>query len=105
MGAGHSPHFWNRCFVPAEGNTIQYSPFKPGCQEFLDERYNVALEATNKAFALIETAGVATELRQDYFAMNDDPDWPAHNNVLRKPDWVLTAHQALEYSLVTRVED
>ena len=35
--------------------------------------------------------------------MPDDPQWPAQMNAIRKPDWPLSAPDALKYNLVTKV--
>ena len=51
----------------------------------------------------MESNGVSPELRTTYFSMPDDPEWPAQMNAIRKPDWALSADDALKYNLATRV--
>ena len=102
LGVGYLTSFEGLCFVDLDSGSV-FEPRKKGCQEFLAHWREVALASTNKAFAAMEANGVSPELRKDYFQMPDDPDWPAELNVVRKPDWRLTASDALKYHLATAV--
>jgi len=74
-----------------------------GCKEFLDQWYETTLKLTHQAFDLIESNGISKNLRETYFAMDDDPEWPSELNVIRKPNWPLAAADAVSYQLVTRL--
>lgn len=102
LGAGYLTNFQGLCFVDRE-NQSAFEPQKPGCQQFLDHWYAVTMASANEGFDGMESNGVSPDLRKTYFDMPDDPDWPAHMNVVRKPDWPLTAREALKYNLVTKV--
>ena len=102
LGAGYLTSFQGLCFVDLDTGS-EFEPRKKGCQDFLAHWREVALASTNEAFDIMESNGVSPDLRQVYFQMADDPDWPAQLNVVRKPDWRLTASDALKYRLVTAV--
>ena len=102
LGAGYLTTFQGLCFVDRESGGA-FEPRKTGCQEFLAHWREVATASTNAAFDLMELNGVSPELRRTYFALPDDPEWPAHLNVVGKPDWRLTALEAQKYNLVTEV--
>ena len=102
LGAGYLTNFEGFCFVDLEGRSV-FEPRKTGCQKFLNRWYEATLASTNEAFDLMEANGVSPELRKTYFAMPDDPDWPAQLNAIRKPDWPLKAADASKYNLVTTV--
>ena len=102
LGAGYLTNFEGLCFVDLEGRSV-FEPRKTGYQKFLNRWYEVTLASTNEAFDLMEANGVSPELRKTYFAMPDDPDWPAQLNAIRKPDWPLKAADASKYNLVTTV--
>lgn len=102
LGVGYLTSFEGLCFIDLETGSA-FEPRKKGCQAFLARWREVALASTNEAFDLMESNGVSPELRKVYFQMADDPDWPAQLNVIRKPDWRLTASDALKYRLVTTV--
>jgi len=102
LGVGYLTSFAGLCFVELETGNV-FEPRKKGCQDFLAHWREVALASTNEAFDAMESNGVSPDLRRDYFQMPDDPDWPAQLNVIRKPDWRLTAREALKYRLVTTV--
>ena len=102
LGVGYLTTFQGLCFVDLETGSV-FEPRKKGCQDFLAHWREVALASTNEAFDAMESNGVSPGLRQAYFQMPDDPDWPAQLNVVRKPDWRLTASDALKYHLVTAV--
>ncbi len=102
LGVGYLTSFQGLCFVDLDtGNAFE--PHKKGCQDFLAHWRELALASTNQAFDGMEANGVSPELRKVYFAMPDDPAWPAQLNVVRKPDWRLTAAEAMKYRLVTPV--
>ena len=102
LGPGYTTNFEGLCFEDLEGQSV-FEPRKTGCQEFVSRWYAVALASTNKAFDMMESNGVSPDLRKTYFAMPDDPDWPAQMNAIRKPDWPLSADDAAKYNLVTKV--
>jgi hypothetical protein len=102
LGPGYTTNFEGLCFVGLEGRSV-FEPHKTGCREFLNHWYDVTLASTNEAFDMMESNGVSPDLRQTYFAMPDDPAWPAQMNALRKPDWPISAADAARYNLVTRV--
>ena len=80
-----------------------FEPKKAGCQKFLSEWYQLAMAQTTAAFDFMESNGVSPTLRQTYFAMPDDPEWPSELNVIRKPNWPINADVALTFNLVTKV--
>ena len=102
LGVGYLTSFQGLCFVDLDTGSV-FEPHKKGCQEFLAHWRELALASTNAAFDAMESNGVSPDLRKVYFQMPDDPDWPAQLNVVRKPDWRLTAAEALKYRLVTAV--
>ena len=102
LGVGYLTSFEGLCFVDLDTGSV-FEPRKKGCQDFLAHWREVALASTNEAFDAMESNGVSPDLRKVYFQMPDDPDWPAQLNVIRKPDWRLTASEALKYHLVTSV--
>jgi len=102
LGPGYTTNFRGLCFEDLEGGAV-FEPRKTGCRQFLNRWYEVTLARTNEAFAAMEANGVSPGLRETYFAMPDDPDWPAQMNAIRKPDWPLSATDAVKYNLVTKV--
>jgi hypothetical protein len=102
LGPGYTTNFEGLCFADLEGRSV-FEPRKVGCREFLNRWYEVTLASTNEAFDLMESNGVSPDLRRTYFSMPDDPEWPAQMNAIRKPDWPLSANDALKYNLATRV--
>jgi hypothetical protein len=102
LGPGYTTNFQGLCFEDLEGASV-FEPRRTGCREFLNHWYDVTLASTNQAFDMMESNGVSPDLRETYFAMPDDPAWPAQMNALRKPDWPISAADAARYNLVTRV--
>jgi len=102
LGVGYLTSFEGLCFVDFDSGSV-FEPGKKGCPEFLAHWRALALASTNEAFDAMESNGVSPDLRGAYYQMPDDPDWPAELNVVRKPDWRLTASEALKYRLVTAV--
>ena len=102
LGPAYTTNFEGLCFDDLEGGSA-FEPRKAGCRAFLDHWYEVTLASTNQAFDLMESNGVSPDLRKTYFAMPDDPEWPAQMNAIRKPDWPLKATDAVQYNLVTEV--
>jgi hypothetical protein len=102
LGPGYTTNFEGLCFEDLEGGAV-FEPRKIGCREFLSHWYAIALASTNEAFDMMESNGVSPRLRKTYFAMPDDPQWPAQMNALRKPDWPISAADAVKYNLVTQV--
>lgn len=104
LGAGYTTSFNGLCFIEMEDGTRVFEPRMKGCQDFLNKWYAVTLDWTNKGFDFMESNGVSKDLRDTYFAMPDDPEWPSQLNVLRKPDWFLTASEAVKYRFVTEIQ-
>jgi hypothetical protein len=102
LGPGYTTNFEGLCFDDLEGGRA-FEPRRAGCREFLDHWYDLTLASTNEAFDIMESNGVSPDLRKTYFAMPDDPEWPAQMNAIRKPDWPLKASDAMRYNLVTKV--
>ena len=102
LGPGYTTNFEGLCFDDLEGGSA-FEPRKRGCREFLSHWYELTLASTNEAFDMMESNGVSPRLRKTYFAMPDDPQWPAQMNALRKPDWPISAADAVKYNLVTQV--
>ena len=102
LGAGYLTNFEGLCFVDWDDGS-KFEPHKKGCQKFLNHWYDVAMASTYEAFDIMESNGVSPDLRKTYFAMPDDPEWPAQSNAIRKPDWPIAATDALKFNLVTRV--
>ena len=102
LGPGYTTNFEGLCFDDLEGGSA-FEPRKRGCREFLNHWYELTLASTSEAFDLMESNGVSPNLRETYFAMPDDPQWPAQMNALRKPDWPISAADAVKYNLVTQV--
>jgi len=102
LGPGYTTNFEGLCFDDLEGGSA-FEPRKRGCREFLNHWYELTLASTSEAFDLMESNGVSPDLRETYFAMPDDPQWPAQMNALRKPDWPISAADAVKYNLVTQV--
>lgn len=101
LGAGYTSTFQGLCFIDLDDETSQFFPKKKDCQSFLDHWYAITLNATLEAFHFMESSGVSPRLWETYFNMPDDENWPLELNVLRKPDWPITAEEALSYQLVT----
>jgi hypothetical protein len=102
LGAGYLTSFEGLCFVELDQGS-EFEPRKRGCRAFLAHWRDVAMASTNEAFDMMESNGVSPDLRKSYFAMTDDPNWPANLNVVRKPDWRLEAREAQKYNLVTEL--
>ncbi len=104
LGAGFTTTFEGVCFTELETGSA-FMPTKKGCADFVDHWYDVAKKATDDAFNLMESNGVSSSLRQTYYSMPEDPNWPQAMNVIRKPDRPLSSVDALKYSLVTDLTD
>lgn len=102
LGVRYVTTFEGLCFEDLDTGSA-FEPRKKGCRQFLDRWYAAAMASTAEAFDIMEANGVSPDLRKTYFAMPDDPDWPAQLNAIRKPDWPLSAAEALRYRLVTSV--
>jgi hypothetical protein len=102
LGAGYLTNFLGLCFVDHE-DASAFEPGKLGCQKFLDHWYKLTMASANEGFDGMESNGVSPDLRKAYFEMPDDPEWPSQMNVIRKPDWPLSAREAFKYNLVTKV--
>ncbi len=95
LGAGYMVEFAQQCL---DGETLVDSP---ECQELEKKNYDLNLNATREAFQLIENTGVSEDLWNTYWAFEDTPKWFLNFNFIKKPDWVLTAPEALDFQLVT----
>ncbi len=73
------------------------------CKEHLAKWEQSALSATHKAFGFMEEMGVSSDLLTDYLKLEDDPNWLSELNVLKKPDWVVSAELAQTYGLATEI--
>lgn len=102
LGAGFFTTFWGQCFVEMDDGD-QWTPNKKGCKEVVQRGYEASLTATNASFEFMEKMGVSPSLRADFYAMADDPAWPAAANMLKKPDWILSPQDAAKYGLVGTV--
>ena len=100
LGMGFYTSYWGH--VELENDESQFTPNKKGCQEIIQRGVDAALKMTTATFTLMEEFGVSPLLKTTYFAMNDDPAWPATGNVLKKPDWILSKTEAVQWSLVTK---
>ncbi len=94
--------FHGSCFVSISGE-MTFIEDLDGCKESIDNWYEIAMTATQRAFDSLELSGVSPDLREDYFALPDDENWFRFNNVIRKPDWVLQPEEALSYGLATQI--
>ena len=103
LGASYTTSFAGYCFTDLDDGSSVFEPRRKGCADFLAHWYEITKQATDATFDFMERNGVSPTLRATYYAMADDPAWPAAQNVLRKPDWVLTANEALGFSLATKV--
>lgn len=81
----------------------KYDAALPGCATATNTWYESAKKMTGEYFGSMELSGVSRRLRDTYLAMPDDSDWVERLNILRKPDWVLPARDAMGFSLVTGV--
>lgn len=102
LAGNYDSLFQGLCFIDLESGMV-FEPRKKDCQSFLDHWFELSQKATLDAFAIMEATGVSSRLREDYMAMPDDPQWTEQLNVLRKPDWPITASEALKYNLVTKI--
>ena len=102
LGGRYPSTFAGLCFNDYEDGSV-FEPRKAGCKAFLEEWTAAARRSTDEMFDLMEKSGPSARLRQTYWAMPDDPNWPAESNVLRKPDWTIEASEALSLGLATRV--
>lgn len=105
LSGSYAMDFTKKCFNDVDNGILKYNEKKKGCKDFLKNWYDLSIEATNTAFDLMEKAGVASETRQFYFSLPDDPKWPQHLNVLKKPDWKVDTATALKYNLATEVRE
>lgn len=103
LGRAQAAKFRENCKVPKPGLQFVVEKVSVDCREYLSVWYRQAFAATVSFFQVMEAAGVSKNLIYDYFAMGDDPDWAQYNNILKKPDLVLTAAQARAYNLATEV--
>ncbi len=102
IDGGRAASFEQKC-LKVSGEQLVYESEKTGCPEFEAEALGVLSQMTRKAFEDMEANGVSPKLQNAYFELPDDPDWLIARNILRKPDWVLTAGDALKFSLVTQL--
>lgn len=103
LHGGYVVEFSNNCVDFISASEGVYNESKNGCLDFLNRWYNTSLEATDKAFSLIEKSGVSPSLQAYYFSLENDPEWYMELNVLKKRDLVLDAKTALKFNLATLV--
>ncbi len=99
LGAGYMVEFAQKCL---DGETLLDSP---QCQELEKKNFDLNREATREAFQLIENTGVSEDLLETYMNFEDVPKWFLNFNFIKKPDWVLTAPEAVDFQLVTVLLD
>jgi ATP-dependent protease ClpP protease subunit len=102
MGAGYMVQFQTVCSQLTSGKTLIV--ITQECSDFLKGWYDVSWQATQKAFSFLESMGVSSQLLVVYMSLEDVPNWAEHMNVLKKPDWVVTADVALKFNLATHIE-
>jgi ATP-dependent protease ClpP protease subunit len=73
------------------------------CKTLIREWSNYSQKLTDQSFDFLEGNGTSPLLRAKYFSLPDDPNWREQYNVLRKPDWVLSATEARELQFVTKI--
>lgn len=100
-----SMDFTKMCFKNVDNGVLKFNEKKKGCKEFLTNWYDLSLNASNTAFDIMEKAGVASEARQFYFSLPDDPKWPENLNVLKKPKWTVDTTTALQYGFATKISE
>lgn len=100
ISGGHVVTFRNLCPEEHFSQTLRLST---ECLDFLNKMYALALDKTLEAFSLIENAGVNTSLREFYFSLDDYNTWYTSNNILRKPDLILKAPEAIGFNFVTKL--
>lgn len=99
LGLQYRIEFLQKCagFSPSQLNL-------PGdCEKILSSWYQVSYEATEAAFLWMQTQGASKELFNIYMGFENVDDWLDAGNVLRKPDWVIPAKDALSLSLATHL--
>lgn len=101
LGVGNIIQFRELCYHRDDEGQIHYTPENEGCQPFVSDWYERASQATDGAFSFMEQNGVSRSLRETYMEMPDEPNWVERNNVLRKPDWMMTMPEAIQHRLVT----
>jgi hypothetical protein len=99
LGLQYRIEFLQKCagFTPVELNL-------PGeCEQILAAWYKVSYDATAEAFLWMQTQGASKDILNIYMGFEDMNEWLEEGNVLRKPDWVIPARDALSLSLATHL--
>lgn len=99
LGLQYRIEFLQKCagFSPAQLNL-------PGdCEKILSSWYAVSYEATEAAFLWMQAQGASKDIFQIYMGFENVEEWLDAGNVLRKPDWVIPAKDALSLSLATQL--
>lgn len=102
LGSSYLVQFYQHCPQPTEELNLAQLP--KNCLDFLNFWYLTSLEATQTAFSFLETQGVSRTFSEIYFSFADSPDWYGQHNVLKKPDWVISADDALKLGLATQIK-
>jgi ATP-dependent protease ClpP protease subunit len=85
----------------SQDNSLHEQTFSRACHKMLDATKVWAQDATEKQFELLEANGVSPMLARTFYALQDDPNWIDNLNVMKKPDWVISAADAVHYGIVT----
>jgi hypothetical protein len=99
LGLQYRIEFLQKCagFAPTELNL-------PGeCDQILSSWYKVSYDATEEAFLWMQAQGASKEIFSIYMGFDNVNEWLEEGNVLRKPDWVIPARDALSLSLATHL--
>lgn len=115
LGGRYPIEFQGLCFNEMEDG-MEFAPKKKGCKVAMDEWYELTRKLTNEAFDEMEASGVSPQLRADYMAMPDDPNWSdlysvdesgekhlRAVNIFRKPDWHLSVEEMVKYNVATKI--
>ncbi len=99
LGLQYRIEFYEKCADDLQTS----STLSKNCEDILAAWYNTSYQATQKAFLWIQSQGASSHFFDLYMSFDDVPNWLQEGNVLRKPDWVIPAKDALELSLATHV--
>lgn len=99
LGLQHRLEFYEKCV----GIVQTSSTLSKDCEDILAAWYDASYQATQKAFLWIQSQGASPQLFHLYLSFDDVENWLQEGNVLRKPDWVIPAKDALKLSLATHI--
>ena len=101
LGKGAFISIASVCFEGGETESIRLISLEQSeCEKTVSKWYDIAKEATDSAFDLMESSGVLSDLRTTYYSMDEVENWFEEGNVLRIKDWVLSPQEALGYLLI-----